>query len=268
MKHEEFFRTHPVFTSADLEAYLISTGTVGARTQEALLAYHKKAGHLILLRRGLYAVVPQGANPARFSVDPYLIATRLADNAVLAYHTALEFHGRAYSVYNQFTYVASQPTTPLTISSQSFRGVRPPRTLLSAGQQTFGVVTADRAGMDLRVTSFERTLVDVLDRPDLTGSWEEIWRSLEMVEFFNLDRVIEYLVLLNNATTAAKVGFFLEQHSEALMVDQHHLRSIESLGPRQPHYLDRGKRESGRLIPRWNLVVPPEVLSRSWGEVL
>ena len=66
------------------------------------------------------------------------------------------------------------------------------------------------------MTGLERTLVDVLNRPDLTGSWEEIWRSLESVEFFDLDKVAEYVHLLGNATTAAKVDFFLEQHREAL----------------------------------------------------
>ena len=78
----------------------------------------------------------------------------------------------------------------------------------------FGVTGHNRSGVQLRVTNHERTLVDVLDRPDLTGSWEEIWRSLESVEFFSLDQVIEYTRLLENATTAAKVGFFLEQHRE------------------------------------------------------
>ena len=34
----------------------------------------------------------------------------------------------------------------------------------------------------------------------------------ESVEFFNLDRVVEYALLLKNATTVARVGFFLEQH--------------------------------------------------------
>ncbi len=38
------------------------------------------------------------------------------------------------------------------------------------------------AGGIVRVTAFERTLVDVLDAPDLGGGWEEVWRSLEMVE--------------------------------------------------------------------------------------
>ena len=42
-----------------------------------------------------------------------------------------------------------------------------------------GVESHHRHDVDVRVTGYERTLVNVLDRPDLTGSWEEIWRSLE-----------------------------------------------------------------------------------------
>ena len=84
----------------------------------------------------------------------------------------------------------------------------------------FGVNRHERSGVKLRVTGHERTMVDALDRPNLTGTWEEIWRSLESVEFFDLEQVIEYTRLLENATTAAKVGFFLEQHRESLMVER------------------------------------------------
>ncbi len=106
--------------------------------------------------------------------------------------------------------------------------------------------------------------MDVLDRPDLSGSWEEIWRSLESIEFFDLDKVVEYAILLGNATTGAKVGFFLEQHRELLMVEYRHLKLLNDMRPRQPHYLDRAKRKSGRLVSEWNLVVPREVFERSW----
>ena len=86
--------------------------------------------------------------------------------------------------------------------------------------------------MEIRVASLERTLVDVLDRPDLSGSWEEIWRSLESIEFFDLDKVVEYALLLGNATTVAKVGFFLEQHRESLMVEDRHLQPLHEVRPK------------------------------------
>tara|TARA_Y100000031_G_scaffold122941_1_gene138076 strand:- start:570 stop:971 length:402 start_codon:yes stop_codon:yes gene_type:complete len=132
----------------------------------------------------------------------------------------------------------------------------------------FGVTHRKRSGVELRITNLERTLVDVLDRPELTGSWEEIWRSLESVEFFDLDQVVEYVLLLGNATTAAKVGFFLEQHREILMADEIHLNSLRQMRPRQPHYLIRGQRKNCRWVKDWNVMIPVEILEKSWEEVL
>ncbi len=100
-------------------------------------------------------------------------------------------------------------------------------------------------------------MVDVLDAPDKGGGWEEIWRSLELVEFFDLDAVIEYVAALGSALAAARVGFFLEQHR--------HLDRLERHAPREPRYLDAG-RQSGKFLSRWNLVVPEYVLHRRWEE--
>ena len=120
----------------------------------------------------------------------------------------------------------------------------------------------------MRVTTLERTLVDVLDRPDLGGGWEEIWRSLGAVEFFNLDQIIEYATILGNATTAAKVGFFLEQHRESLMVEDGHLARLSALRPKEPHYLERTAKTEQKLVAKWNLVVPAALIERAWEQVL
>ena len=268
MKHEEFFRKHPVFTGEEMASYLSSRGEVGSRTKEALLAYYRKTGSVISVRRGLYAVVPRGAKSASYSVDPFLVTAKLTKDAVLSYHTALEFHGHAYSVHEHFIYTASRPLGPVRFQTYVFRGARFPESLRRVKKENFEVVRLDRSGMKVNVTSLERTMVDVLSRPDLSGDWEEIWRSLESVEFFDLDKVVEYALLLGNATTAAKVGFFLEQHRKPLMVEEKHLKPLHDLRPRQPHYLDRNKRKSGRLVSEWNLVIPTEVLERTWAEVL
>ena len=268
MKHRAFFRTHPVFTGEELAQHLAAKGAVGPRTQEALLAYYKKTGRLISVRRGVYAVVPEGADPASYPVDPFLIAAKLTRDAVLSHHTALEFHGYAYSLHQHFAYTAARPLPTFTFRGYTFRGVHVPTTLRRAGQQDFGVFPTERLGVEIRVTNLERTLVDVLARPALAGGWEEVWRSLESVEFFDLDQVVAYVRLLGNATTAAKVGFFLEQHRDALMVAEEHLQALWKLRPHQPRYLERSKRKEGRLVPKWNLIVPLELLEQTWAEVL
>ena len=87
------------------------------------------------------------------------------------------------------------------------------------------------------------------------------------MEFFDIDKVVEYVLLLDNATTAARVGFFLDCNREPLMVEERHLKALRDRSPRQPHYLDRSRRSSGKLVPEWNLVVPAEVLTQSWEDV-
>ncbi len=231
------------------------------------MAYYTQKRRILRIRRGLYVVVPPGIDPKACPVDPYLLAAKMTDDSVLAYHTALEFYGKAHSVHESFLYLTSTSPRLVTFHSYRFQSVRFPKKLQDE-KKLFGVKTEERAGLSVRVTSLERTMVDVLDRPDLGGGWEEIWRSLESVEFFNLDQVVEYTLLLKNGTTTAKVGFFLEQHRETMMVDDSHLKVLREHRPRKPHYMTRTPRKSGRLITKWNLVVPVEILERSWQEVL
>lgn len=264
----DFFRTRPVFTVAEFADWYDPRRTRGARTVEAVLNYHTKRGHVVRVRKGLYAGVPAGATPDRVPVDPYLIAGKLSSDAIIAYHTALEFHGKAHSTTREFFYLTNLAARPVTFRGQRFRAVRPPAALRSKNAELFGVNTVDRLGLDVRVTSLERTLVDVLDRPRFGGGWEEIWQSLEIVEFFDLAKVVEYALLLDNATTAAKVGFFLEQHKQSLMAGGEHLEPLRKHRPRGPHYLSRGNRGGGKLVRDWNLIVPAGLIERRWREVL
>jgi predicted transcriptional regulator of viral defense system len=263
-----FFQRHPVFTAEEFQRLLESRGAKSPSTRKTLLARRLKAGDLVRVRRGLYAVVPAGATAQTAPIDPYLVASRMATDAVLGYHTALEFHGKAHSVFEVFWFLTQAAARSVTFRSYRFEPVLFPRSLRGAQQQMFGVRQMERSGLSVQVTSLERSFVDVVDRPDLGGGWEEIWRSLEAVEFFDLDRVVEYALLLGNSTTIAKVGFFLEQHRDSLMVGDGHLQALQQHKPKQPHYLERSRKQSGRLVADWNLVVPLALIQRSWSEVV
>ena len=256
-----------VFTHDEVVEFLNAREPRRQRTKESLLRYYQRTGRLLRVRRGLYVAVPTGATPETCPVDPYLLASKAAKDAVLAYHTALEFYGKAHTVFHHLYYLAHGQQRPWTFRDYHFHRAAFPKVLQRKRKENHGVHPAERAGEEIRVTSFERTLVDVLDRPELAGGYEEIWRSLESVEFFDLDRVIEYALLLDNATTVAKVGFFLEQHRESLMVEDKHLRPLLEHRPKRPHYLDRSRKKPTRFAADWNLVVPLDIFERSWQEV-
>lgn len=261
-----FFAAHPVFSRAELTANLWTHRSATPKAVDALLRYHVCAGHLLKLRRGLYAAVSAGVEPDTSPVDPYQLASRLAGDAILGYHTALGFHGNAHSVFQEFHYLTGTAPRPFRFRGQRFRAVAFPRKLVGTDKERFGVEMRDRAGLDVAVTGFERTLVDLFDRPHLGGGLEEVWRSLATVEYFDLEAVVEYAALLGNATTVAKVGFFLEAHRERLMVSDAHLARLRRRRPRQPHYFEKRDVGKGRLVAGWNLVVPDWFMSLVWEE--
>ena len=88
---------------------------------------------------------------------------------------------------------------------------------------------------------------------------------MESVEFFDIYKIVDYTLLLESAAIAAKVGFYLESHRQGLMAEDAHFKQLRDLVPRQPIYMDRNLR--GRLVKEWNLVVPKEILDRTWEEI-
>ncbi len=141
----------------------------------------------------------------------------MAHDAVISYHTAMEIHALAYSVGSVVDFNSDEKIGHLICEYGQYQQVAHPAQLKP--QKIFlETKLHDRMGMDIRVTIIERTLVDCLHRPELSGRWEEIWRSFESINFLDIDRLIQYALELNNATTIAKLGFFLEQHQEQFSV--------------------------------------------------
>jgi len=267
MKPVDYFATHPVFRFEDFVSAHRGGRALKPTASKAVLHQHLRARHLLHVRRGLYAVVPRGTSAENLQVDPFLLASRLAPDAVIAYHAALQLHGRAHSLSRRITYLTCTRAKPFEFRGAELVPVPVPPTLRRLPDLGGGFVEVARSGLPVPVTTLERTLVDVLDAPRHGGGWEEIWRSLEAVEFFDVDAVIDYAVKLGSAVTMAKVGFFLEQHREELMLEDSHLERLQEHAPSQPRYLERSKREPGKLLTRWNLVVPERVLNRAWAEV-
>lgn len=264
VRPRDFFATHPVFTHAEFVAAHAGDRR-SERTSNNLLAQYVASGRLLRVRRGVYATVPDGTDPARFVPDPYLVACRLRDDAVVAYHAALAFHGKAYSLWRRVEYVTAARPRRFSFRGLEFVGVQAPLAVRHLPDLGGGVLVRPHAGGEVRVTSLERCLVDLLHAPEHGGGWEEIWRSLEMVEFFDLDTVVQYALRLGSALTVARVGCFLEQRRAEWMVEESYLEQLEEHAPAQPRYLD-SRREPGRLVSRWNLIVPEYILGRRWEE--
>lgn len=260
MKVQRFFETHPVFRYEEFANFMLAHGTKRPESWRQQLNYHKKAGHLIHIRKSLYAVNPKFGHLKL--VDPYIIASKTMAGGVIAYHTALELYGIAYTTFNEFTFITKQQTKPFSYEDNKFRPVFQPKQNLIKHE----INTIKRNGMTVLITSLERTIVDVLDRPDLGGGWEEIWRSLDNIVKFDVTKLVKYAISLKNATTIAKVGFFLEYHPQHFAVDKKYIKKLLPYIPTRPHYINRDKRYGAKYVPKWQLMVPLSLINRTWEE--
>jgi predicted transcriptional regulator of viral defense system len=261
----DFFSAHPVFTREEFAHFLRGRLVKSARTTESHLLRYLTSGRIGRVKRGVYFSAGPGETAENASLDFLLVASRLTSDGVLAYHTALEAHGYAQSLFERLYFLTTSKAKALTFRGGHFIPVSPSAALRRKKKPFTLSTEVERRGLPCRVTTLERTLVDVLDRPDLAGGLEEVWRSLSSVPLFDLNVVVNYVRLCGQATLAAKVGFFLERRQAALGVPRTVLERLRRMRPKQPHYLDR--KLGGRMAPGWNLMVPAPVLAGEWERV-
>ena len=247
-----FFSATPVFRRGD---YARAVGRrPDDKTVTAMLAQHVRAGNIKRLARGLYAFVPKHADPKTWWVDRLLAASRLRPDAVIGYHSALEAHGCAYTP--EFDVQVIAPGEPGSVETAEFtcRFVRP-----AAPLGPDSVTTIDRVGQAVPVTTLERTITDVFDRPDLAGGAEELINSLDLVVRLDADKLVRHLAANGNAIAAGAAGWWLERRQASLQVPDAALAVIRALSPRQTRYALGARAGEGVPASGWNVIVPAAV---------
>jgi predicted transcriptional regulator of viral defense system len=257
MKAETFLTTHRLFTREEFAESLRPRG-VAAATVDSPLARWRRQGRIAVVKRGLFVCnkTPDVANGP--PPDYLALASRMAPDAALAYHTALEAHGLAQSAFERMTFVTWTHTRPLEFQGRRFIPVRPPAALRTECLGERWIDRLDRAGTEVRVTSVERTVADVLDRLDLSGGPHEVWRSLQSVAALDPVAIEAYVTAVGIGTLAAKVGWFLESRQQSLVIPDQTLERLAARTPRSPVFLDR-RALRGRLVARWSLIVPEDL---------
>ena len=263
MGANNFFIKNPVFRHEEFAAYMHKTNKSSSNNINKLLQYHTKVGNIINIRRNLYASILNSTSDTPWT-DPYLVAAKSSKDSVIAYHSACELNGFAYTTFEEMTYLSHTQSKYFTFQNLEFKSIRPPTRILKKDKYYFLIDEIIRDNITVKTTSIERTIVDILDKPNLSGGWEEVWRSLELVPAFNPVKVIDYALLLDNRTTIAKVGYFLDTFLDDYKVSDSLLAKLSNKKPKSAHYIDKSKKS--KLIPKWNLMLPLEIIHKKWEE--
>jgi predicted transcriptional regulator of viral defense system len=248
-----FFSAHPVFTRAE---YAAAIGRrPGDKVVTAMLSQHLRAGNIRRVARGVFASVPKHADARKWVVDRFLAASRLRNDGVIAYHAALELHGCAYTEGNEVQVIANGEPGLFEAAGFTCRFIKPPRGFALPD----GIVSLDRLGLQLAVTTIERTIVDLFDRYDLAGGAEELFNSLDLVARVDASALVRHARALGNASAAGALGSWLERNQERLGVPDRALDQFRKLAPTQARYALGAKSGEGKTAKGWNVILPLDV---------
>jgi predicted transcriptional regulator of viral defense system len=252
---QKFFRSNAVFRYEEFKAYCEKElGITKESTIKGQLAYSTRRGYLENLRRHLYI-----SHESYHSPSPLVVAAKLCNDGVIAYHSALDFWGVSYSVYYSLYVLTNNPAKDFHWKNFTFKTIRFPTKLKDQTMLVEQKVCADQY---VRVTSQERTLVDCLDKVALAGGWEELIESVDGIQYFRIDKCVEYALALGRRRTVTKLGYYLEANSDRLMVDEQHLKALENHVPKYPADLSGSKK--GKYLKRWNIILPGSIVDRGW----
>ncbi|OGT68550.1 MAG: hypothetical protein A3J38_01890 [Gammaproteobacteria bacterium RIFCSPHIGHO2_12_FULL_45_9] len=266
MTVEQFFYDHPVFRYEEFALFKSEHAAIKAISVNTALTYYVRSGRIKPIRRKLYAVISPNQSVDSVSVDPYLVAGKVTQDAIIGYHSALELLGVAYSSFGQLTYVTQQKSKPFEFDGHWYQSVAVPIALQKKPVTDIYVDIVNRQGVDIKVTNAARTFVDVLSRVELCGGWEEVYRSVSSLAVLNIEQVINYCLLLENTRLNAKVGYFLSQRQDAFAVTKQQLAPLLAGKPKVAQYIQGSAAEQFQLVKPWNIYLPLSVINQSWEE--
>lgn len=225
----------------------------GKPTRDTLERLVEK-GWLARIEKGKYLIVPLEAGPERiWTEDAFVIAGHLVSPGMVAYWSALR-HWNLTDQVPRVTYVQTparrENRTPVVLGMR-FRIVR-----VKEGR-FFGGHTFRVRESALHVTDLEKTIIDCLDRPDLSGGVAEVASALqESRGEIDWERTTQYLRRFGSGTVVKRLGFLIESMEIVHPPAPEVLRRWQSLltagvspldpsSPRKPH----------RIATRWRIAV-------------
>jgi predicted transcriptional regulator of viral defense system len=241
----QFAQSTPLFTLGELrQRYGKKTPS---RSILNMLHRLKHQGRVRQLTKGVY----RGALAA-VPLNRYRVPAALRNDATLALHSALEWHGVANQAFQTVYYFSARARKDVVFQNVTYHRAAPPVALARAHKERF---QTQETSDGFLVTNRERSFVDCLLFLDYSGGVEELDKSLAMFPSFDFDAALEYLKLLRKPWLYSRLGFLLDRHADKLFFRDATREQFRRHLPPGVAYLGN-KRPGNRWVPTWKVMVP------------
>lgn len=211
-----------------------------------------RRGEIKQIRRGLYALVDPSTG--FIYANKFEIGSKVFMDAVICYHSALDYYGLANQVFNN-VYVGTY---------KRFRDFYFEDIVYQKAQlHDKDGITIQREPF-LRVTDLERTIVDCIDDVGMAGGIDELLNALLSVTRLDEKKVIEYLDCYNSVYLYQKAGYLFEMVQEKMRFSNAFYEHCMKKETNQKKYFLKGECDNLKYNAKWKLIAPRNLLSRAF----
>ena len=203
-----------------------------------------------------YLIVPLKVGiEGKYSEHGFIIASHLVSPYYIGYQSALNYHGLTDRVSSTVFVVTPKRRKNRTILHTKFRFI----TVIE--KKMYGYETVYISNSPIQISDPEKTIVDSLDRPKLSGGIDEIAKTLFFEhKSLNIAKLLDYAEKNGNNTVIKRLGYILDTlkitEYTKLFKDIHLSDAYSKLDPMKPI--------EGSYIGKWNLVDNIELSKKEW----
>ena len=244
MKYIEKMHELKVFHKKDVVAL---TGNENAAKE--ILRRYKKQALLSQVRRDLY--VSNHLASKMSLANTFEIASQITPSSYLAYHTALAYHGLAHQLFNEVYVSSVEAFSPFEFEGMGY--------VYCQSKSLAGVVRPVTDPL-VCVTDLERTVVDCIDRIDLSGGLEELVACVGVITYIDEAKLLGYLRGFGKQALYQKAGFILAYFQKEMQLSEGFFACCKANTGKSVRYLTH-KQESDTYFKEWGLCAPQNILS-------
>jgi len=222
----------------------------------SLLGYLARQGWLSRVRRGWYTPVPlESREPGEWSEDSWIVAALAFAPCYIGGWSACEHWDLTEQIFREVLVVTARP---IRSRHTDIQGI-PVRLKSRKLDKMFGTRTVWRSTVRVEVSDPSRTVVDILDDPQMGGGIRQV--AAMVGEYFATEHrddelVAQYADRLGNRTVFKRLGYILE----SLSIDAPRLLAVcRDQRSKGLTMLDPSAAAGGPIVRRWGLRVNVEL---------
>ncbi len=218
-----------------------------------LLKNMRKKGALDKVKSNLFVRIPAHLvhDKGKYMEDPILVGKYLAQPYFFSYYTALYLHGLSQQYARHYYLSTIKYVQKVDYHGNIFHPV------ILKGKRFFGLKEMNYGDEKIFVSDLERTILDVMNRPEYAGGYEEILRCFQSLEEVNWSQLLEYLDKIGEKILINRMGLVFDILGDFVNTPKRFLKELRMRMSNNIYYFEKNRK--GSYIKKWKIIVDEQL---------